>query len=95
MSALLDWFDRYTGPKALNRAAGRWKCILGGLCPVTTAYGETIDEAIERCRGLAKQRRSIFAEIERQDRETAAATTPTLRLEDWEQPTPPTPETRP
>lgn len=69
MSALLDWFDRYTGPKALNRSGGQWRCILGGLCPVTTACGTTPDEAVEKCRTLAKQRRGVFAEIERQDRE--------------------------
>ena len=69
MSALLDWFDRYSGPKALNRAAGRWKCILGGLCPVTTEYGETPEAAVENCRTAAKQRRDVCAEIARQDAE--------------------------
>ena len=85
MTALLDWFDRYDGPKALTRARGRWKCILGGPCPVTTEYGYTPEAAIENCRALARQRRQVFAEIKRQDREAEEMSVPALHTEAWEQ----------
>jgi hypothetical protein len=51
----LEWFDNYEGPKILNRSARQWKCILAGKCPVTTAYGDTPDEAVANCVTYAKQ----------------------------------------
>ena len=80
-----DWYDRYKGPKELTRIGdGRWKCLLAGLCPVTRGYGDTPEAAIEDCRVTAKQRRDIFAAIERKEREAEAVPVPALELSEWE-----------
>lgn len=66
---MMEWFDKYDGAKALSRAAGSWKCILAGKCPMTTAYGDTPEEAIANCREAAsanlKRAREMPESLER------------------------------
>lgn len=67
----LEWYDKYNGPKALNRTGdGRWKCLLAGLCPVTRGYGDTPEEAITNCRESAKQTIAVRKALAEKDEET-------------------------
>ena len=69
---MLDWYDKYDGPKVLNRTGdGRWKCILAGKCPVSRGYGNTPEEAIKMAIAMARLRREAQAGIAKAEAEKA------------------------
>ena len=86
---MLEWFDNYkAGAKALNRQGSRrkWKCLIEKEGVVTHEYGDTPEEAVEKCLALAKQRVRVLRQLREEDRlaEAVEEIIPNKPLEEWE-----------